>query len=197
MRFFDRWKKRRAAQNDDMVIKVYHAVCEKCDDGAFMEKLNAAERVLYITQKLETEVNSGGFSQFFIIPPADSGICLYRLLWKSARSGRRTSARRRCLPWILILFPAFRRNARRFWTVWKTKRSRRRWTNATMRFMNMKMILPHGTLRISESINAFSIDFNVKREAPPPFFALYPSAEQEEPPKAASSNVTFIRSVLE
>ena len=65
MRFFDRWKKRRAAQNDDMVIKVYHAVCEKCDDGAFMEKLNAVERVLYITQKLETEVNGGGFSQFF------------------------------------------------------------------------------------------------------------------------------------
>jgi len=44
---------------------MFCAVCEKCQYGEAIEKLNEHERVFYITQTLEQEVNNGGFSQFF------------------------------------------------------------------------------------------------------------------------------------
>ncbi len=40
-------------------------LCRKCDFGEAIEKLSEAERVFYLNAKLETEVNNGGFSQFF------------------------------------------------------------------------------------------------------------------------------------
>ena len=40
-------------------------ICKKCEYGDDIEKLNEHERVFYVTQILEQEVNNGGFSQFF------------------------------------------------------------------------------------------------------------------------------------
>jgi len=40
-------------------------VCEKCEYGDAIDKLNEHERVFFVTQILEQEVNNGGFSQFF------------------------------------------------------------------------------------------------------------------------------------
>lgn len=38
---------------------------KKCNYGKDVEKLNYEQRVIYITQELEMEVNNGGFDQFF------------------------------------------------------------------------------------------------------------------------------------
>lgn len=49
----------------DLVIELGQYVADKCRGGDEMSVLSAPERVLYITQSLEMEVNNGGFSQFF------------------------------------------------------------------------------------------------------------------------------------
>lgn len=52
-----------AAEN--LVVNIWGAIDKKCDYGNAIEKLNEHERVIFVTQALETEVNNGGFSQFF------------------------------------------------------------------------------------------------------------------------------------
>ena len=50
---------------NDFVWSLYDKIEEKCDYGDDMGQLNECERVFYINQKLITEVNNGGFSQYF------------------------------------------------------------------------------------------------------------------------------------
>lgn len=50
---------------DDFVVELWGIIEEKCDYGEKMQALNEKERVFYVTQTLEMEVNNGGFSQFF------------------------------------------------------------------------------------------------------------------------------------
>ena len=50
---------------DNYVIYMYTTVCKKCDYGNAMERLNAHERIFFVVQVLEQEVNNGGFAQFF------------------------------------------------------------------------------------------------------------------------------------
>ena len=52
-------------EQNDIVMNVYDYICQKCEYGDAIEKLNKYERVIFITQTLEQEVNNGGFSQFF------------------------------------------------------------------------------------------------------------------------------------
>jgi len=40
-------------------------LCRKCNYGEDIEKLSDAEKVFYINNLLESEVNNGGFSQYF------------------------------------------------------------------------------------------------------------------------------------
>lgn len=47
------------------IFEVYDYICEKCEYGDSIEKLNEHEKVFFITQILEAEVNNGGFLQFF------------------------------------------------------------------------------------------------------------------------------------
>ena len=48
------------------VIDIYTELCERFDDGeASPDRLNEYERTIYVTQTLESEVNNGGFIQFF------------------------------------------------------------------------------------------------------------------------------------
>lgn len=49
----------------DMVPALSEYIAIKCDYGDNMAALSGPERVFYITQALEMEVNNGGFSQFF------------------------------------------------------------------------------------------------------------------------------------
>lgn len=49
----------------DFVIAMTEHLNQKTQYGEDMSVLSAAERVFYITQTLEMEVNNGGFSQFF------------------------------------------------------------------------------------------------------------------------------------
>lgn len=58
----DIWK---MENRNDFVINMYLYIAEKCKYGDAMQNLNDAQRVFYITQNLEMEVNNGGFSQFF------------------------------------------------------------------------------------------------------------------------------------
>jgi len=52
-------------EKEEFVIEMAQYIAEKCEYGDKMEILNEEQRVLYITQALEMEVNNGGFSQFF------------------------------------------------------------------------------------------------------------------------------------
>ena len=50
---------------NDFVIAMTEHLNEKTRYGEDMSVLSDAERIFYITQTLEMEVNNGGFSQFF------------------------------------------------------------------------------------------------------------------------------------
>jgi len=52
-------------ETDNFVVDMFGSICKKCDYGDSIDKLNEHERVIFITQILEGEVNNGGFSQFF------------------------------------------------------------------------------------------------------------------------------------
>ena len=55
----------RIEDTTDFVIALSQHIDEKCQYGDNMSALSEAERVFYITQTLEMEVNNGGFSQYF------------------------------------------------------------------------------------------------------------------------------------
>ncbi len=59
------------SESDDLVERTFESIVAKCDDGDRMDTLNSHERILYITQTLEQEINNGGFSQFFYNSPGD------------------------------------------------------------------------------------------------------------------------------
>ncbi len=50
---------------NERIMALSEHVAEKCRFGIKMEKLSPPERVFFITQNVEMEVNNGGFSQFF------------------------------------------------------------------------------------------------------------------------------------
>lgn len=50
---------------DDFVFEMNKYVGAKCAYGGKLEALSGPERVFYVGQVLEAEVNNGGFSQFF------------------------------------------------------------------------------------------------------------------------------------
>ncbi len=56
------WEIKKA---DEFVIAMNEFVFKKCNYGEIIDILNAGERIFYITQICEQEVNNGGFSQFF------------------------------------------------------------------------------------------------------------------------------------
>ena len=77
MGLLDRFLKKKDAGNQldaiwnmeddaDFVAALNEHIEQKCRYGEKMEALSGAERVFYITQTLEMEVNNGGFDQFFI-----------------------------------------------------------------------------------------------------------------------------------
>lgn len=55
----------KEVQRNNLVVDMCDTICKKCEYGDDMQKLNEHERVFFITQTLEQEVNNGGFSQFF------------------------------------------------------------------------------------------------------------------------------------
>lgn len=50
---------------EDFIIAMNDHIGEKCQYGDKISVLNEYERVFFVTQQLEMEVNNGGFSQFF------------------------------------------------------------------------------------------------------------------------------------
>lgn len=52
-------------EKENFIAELNLYIAEKCEYGDNIEILNDEQRVLYITQALEEEVNNGGFSQFF------------------------------------------------------------------------------------------------------------------------------------
>lgn len=53
-------------EKENFIAAMHVYIGEKCKYGDEMEALNSEQRVFYITQALESEVNNGGFSQFFL-----------------------------------------------------------------------------------------------------------------------------------
>ncbi|MBE6688904.1 MAG: DUF4375 domain-containing protein [Ruminococcaceae bacterium] len=52
-------------EKENFVVEMDKYIAEKCEYGDNMETLNGEQKVFYITQSLEMEVNNGGFAQFF------------------------------------------------------------------------------------------------------------------------------------
>lgn len=50
---------------NNFIIAMNSWVCRKCKYGENMTLLSPQERIFYVVQVLEAEVNNGGFSQFF------------------------------------------------------------------------------------------------------------------------------------
>ena len=59
----DIWK---IKDQNNFIVALDMQTAQKCQYGDDMNALSAPERVFYITQTLEQEVNNGGFDQFFI-----------------------------------------------------------------------------------------------------------------------------------
>lgn len=55
----------RMQDKNNFVVAMFRYIGKKCSYDDNMENLNDEERVFYITQVLEMEVNNGGFAQFF------------------------------------------------------------------------------------------------------------------------------------
>ena len=53
------------------IIDIDNFIGDLCSHGTEMEKLSAAQRVFYLNQNLEREVNNGGFEQYFINSSGD------------------------------------------------------------------------------------------------------------------------------
>lgn len=83
MGIFDLFKKTKVVKIDPVeveaddivigvdVVDVFDNISKKCEYGDHIEKLNEHERIIFITQSLEQEVNNGGFSQFFFNSSGD------------------------------------------------------------------------------------------------------------------------------
>ena len=50
---------------EELVTDIWNLIDEKCDYGDNMQALNEQERIFYITQQVEMEVDGSGFYQFF------------------------------------------------------------------------------------------------------------------------------------
>ena len=75
------------------VIAVHERICHKCCNGERMERLSKEERIFYIVQQLEIEVNNGGFSQFSSTAAVILPMSCTTLLWLSELQKRRRSAK--------------------------------------------------------------------------------------------------------
>lgn len=53
------------------IIAMNEYICQKCQYGDDIRFLTIPERVFYITQQVEMEVNNGGFDQFFFNSSGD------------------------------------------------------------------------------------------------------------------------------
>lgn len=58
-------------ESEKFVVELSHYVGNKCEYGEKMSVLSKPERVFYVTQILEMEVNNGGFSQYFFNSSGD------------------------------------------------------------------------------------------------------------------------------
>jgi len=59
------------ADETNLVVSLGMYIAQKCSYGECMSALSGPERILYITQGLEMEVNNGGFSQYFFNSSGD------------------------------------------------------------------------------------------------------------------------------
>lgn len=50
---------------NDFICAMSGYLCNKCEYGEKIEVLSKEERVIYVIDQLEEEVNNGGFSQYF------------------------------------------------------------------------------------------------------------------------------------
>lgn len=71
------------------IMELYTYLCEKCNYGQDISALNEAEKCFYITQSLETGINSEGFDGFFFNTGGDFSNELY---WAFSEIGAQITA---------------------------------------------------------------------------------------------------------
>ena len=58
----DIWK---IEEQENFVYQMWLYILDKCDEFGDLHNLNAEQRVFYVVQDLQNEVNNGGFAQYF------------------------------------------------------------------------------------------------------------------------------------
>jgi len=56
---------------NNSIIEIDNFIGKVCDYGDHMEKLSESQKLFYINQNLEREVNNGGFNQYFVNSSGD------------------------------------------------------------------------------------------------------------------------------
>ncbi|WP_050636334.1 DMP19 family protein [Candidatus Stoquefichus sp. SB1] len=55
-----------ARQNtENIVTDLYNIICQKCENGDLINELNGIERVFYLCQTFELNMNNGGIHQYY------------------------------------------------------------------------------------------------------------------------------------
>lgn len=49
----------------DIVVDLYNVMSQKCENGDLLNELNGIERVFYLCQTFEVEMNNGGIDQYY------------------------------------------------------------------------------------------------------------------------------------
>lgn len=49
----------------NIVLDLYNVICQKCENGDLINELNGIERVFYLCQTFEIEMNNGGIDQYY------------------------------------------------------------------------------------------------------------------------------------
>ena len=156
---------------DRFVTALSARVAEKCAYGDDLAALSPAERVFYLAQTCEEEVNNGGFDQLLFNA---SGSCR-RPSGPSARRGPRTSAPRPWRPWA----GKCRRTGKPGGRSWHPGRDRRRsWGLVTRHSSAMRRTWRPGTPPTSAPTGRTSPETEDRKSGgtvgPPALFIVFP-----------------------
>ena len=123
---------------NDFVVAMTEHLDNKTQYGEDMSALSEAERIFYITQTLEMEVNNGGFSQFFYNSSGNFSNELVGALPLLEQTQQRRFAKKQ-FQHLGVIFLLTEMRERKCWTSWKATNLMKFLKNVTMLSMIMRI----------------------------------------------------------